>query len=173
METSIRKATEKDLEAILEIYNHSIIHTTSVYSYKPYSIAMLKKWFDEKAENNYPVFVAETDNKVVGFAVYGSFRNWPAYKYSVEHSVHVHPDYRRRGIAKKLMQEIINFANKNKVHTIIAGIDASNTASIQLHKQLGFEEVAHFKEVGYKFGKWLDLKFFQLILKTSFHPNED
>jgi len=173
METIIRKATEKDLEAILEIYNHSIIHTTSIYSYKPHTIAMRKKWFDEKVENNCPVFVAEINNKVAGFAAYGSFRTWPAYKYSVEHSVHVHPDYRRLGIAKKLMQEIINSANEHEVHTIIAGIDALNTASIQLHKQFGFEEVAHFKEVGYKFRKWLHLKFFQLILETSFHPNEN
>lgn len=89
METIIRKATEKDLEAILEIYNHSIIHTTSIYSYTPHTIEMIKKWFDEKLENNCPVFVAEIDNKVAGFAAYGSFRTWPAYKYSVEHSVHV------------------------------------------------------------------------------------
>jgi phosphinothricin acetyltransferase len=169
----IRPAEEKDLPEILEIYNHSILHTTSVYQYKPQTLEMRKKWFEEKRTVNHPVFVAETDNRVVGFISYGAFRAWPAYKYSVEHSVHIHIDYKRRGIAKMLLAKIIETAKQNDIHAIIAGIDASNIASIKLHEQFNFVEVAYLKEVGYKFNKWLDLIFLELILTTPESPTEE
>ena len=173
MEILVRKAETADLEIILEIYNHAIIHTTSVYSYQPHTLEMRTVWFREKTEHNYPVFVAETEGRVAGFASYGPFRMWPAYKYAMEHGVYVHTDFRQKGIAKKLMQQLIESARENEVHTLIAGIDSSNEASIRLHEQLGFEEAAHLKEVGYKFDKWLDLKLLQLILDTPHFPNEN
>lgn len=169
---TIRPAEEKDLPEILEIYNWSIIHTTSVYSYAAHTPEMRKKWLEEKKAANHPVFVAEKDSKVAGFIAYGPFRAWPAYKYTVEHSVHVHQDYRRQGIAAMLLKKLIESAKQNNVHALIGAIDASNHASIQLHEQSGFKEVGHFKEVGYKFNQWLDLKFFQLLLETPAHPVE-
>src|SRR5579863_4691879 len=103
----IRPAEEKDIPAILDIYNYAILHTTSVYSYAPHTMEMRKKWFEEKKAANHPILVAEADNKIVGFIAYGNFRAWPAYKYTMEHSVHVHKDHRRQGIARLLLEKII------------------------------------------------------------------
>src|SRR5665213_1198715 len=132
---SIRPATEHDLESILEIYNDAILNTTAVYDYKPHTIEMRKRWFAEKQVAKHPVLVAIVGDKVAGFVSYGYYRAWAAYKYSVEHSVYVHPNFRKRGIAKKLLEVIIEVAKENDVHAIIAGIDADNAISIQLHKQ--------------------------------------
>jgi len=87
--------------------------------------------------------------------------------------VYVHPGHRRKGIAKELLKKLIELAENNSVHTIIAGIDANNAISIDLHRQLGFLEIGHIKEVGFKFNTWLDLKFLQLILRTPENPNEN
>ena len=173
MQTIIRKAVEKDLPDMLDIYNDAIVNTTAVYDYKPHTLDMRKKWFEDKAKNNIPVLVAETDHQISGFASYGPFRAWAAYKYSVEHSVYVHQNFRRQGIAKKLLQVLIEEVKQKDLHTIIAGIDASNSVSIHLHKQLGFEEAGCIKQAGYKFGKWLDLLFMQLILENDLHPSEE
>jgi phosphinothricin acetyltransferase len=110
------------------------------------------------------VFVAEEDDVLLGFSSIGPFRKWEAYKFSVENSVYVSNEHRGKGVGKLLLQPLIDAARSLQLHTIVAGIDATNEASIALHKKFGFEEVAHFKEVGYKFGRWLDLKFLQLIL---------
>lgn len=164
MDTVIRIATENDLPAILDIYNDAILNTTAVYDYTPHTLVMRREWFAAKQKNGFPVLVAEHGGMVAGFASYGPFRAWAAYKYTVEHSVYVHPEFRRRGIAKQLMARLIEYAKQENVHTIVAGIDADNSVSIHLHRQLGFEQVAHFREVGYKFGRWLDLVFMQMIL---------
>jgi phosphinothricin acetyltransferase len=161
---SIRVATADDLPQMLDIYNEIIANTTAVFQYDPHTIEMRKEWFEKKEEEGYPVFVAEEDNIIVGFSTIGQFRNWQAYKYSVENSVYVKAGHRGRGISKLLLQPLIDSAKKMGMHTIIAGIVADNEASLALHKQFGFVEVAHFKEVGYKFEKWLDLKFLQLMI---------
>ena len=158
---NIRYATENDIQPMLDIYNEIIKNTTAVFQY---TLEMRKEWFIQKQRENYPVFIAEENNVVVGFSTFGQFRNWQAYKYSVENSVYVKADCRGKGIGKLLLQPLIDVAKQMQLHTIIAGIVADNKASIALHKQLGFVEVAHFKEVGYKFDKWLDLKFLQLML---------
>jgi L-amino acid N-acyltransferase len=160
----IRYATENDLPAILTIYNDVIVNTTAVYDYEPHTLEMRTAWFNTKMEQGFPVFVAEEDGKVLGLSSIGPFRAWAAYKYSVENSIYVAAEARGKGIGKLLMPPIIEIAKGLSMHTIIAGIDASNDASVQLHRHFGFEEVAHFKQVGYKFGRWLDLKFLQLIV---------
>jgi len=170
---NIRNATEDDLPGILEIYNDAIINTTAVYDYRPHTLDMRMAWFKEKKEKGIPVFVADNNGQVAGFASYGPFRAWAAYKYSVEHSVYVHTAFRRQGIAKQLMQVLIEHIKQKEIHTVVAGIDANNAVSIHLHSQLGFVEAGHFKQVGYKFGKWLDLTFMQLILKNNLQPKEN
>ena len=110
------------------------------------------------------MFVAEADGVFIGFSSIGPFRAWEAYKYTVENSIYVKADCRGKGIGKILLQSLIEASKALDMHTIVAGIDASNTASINLHKQFGFVEVAYFKQVGYKFGRWLDLVFLQLII---------
>ncbi len=161
---TIRQADEIDLPQILEIYNDVILNTTAVYDYEPHTLEMRKQWFETKQQQGFPVFVAEEENEVVGFSSFGPFRAWAAYKYSVENSVYVKADKRGKGIGKLLLPLLIDAAKELNMHTIIASIDATNDASLKLHKSFGFVEVAHFKEVGYKFGRWLDLKFLQLII---------
>ena len=169
---SIRPASEGDLPEILSIYNDIILHTTAVYDYKPHTLEMRKSWYASKLKDNYPVFVAVEDDKIVGFSSIGPFRAWAAYKYSVENSVYVATEHRGRGIGKILLPPLITAAIEKNLHVILAGIDASNDASINLHMHFGFREVAHFREVGYKFGRWLDLKFLELTLKTPSVPQE-
>ena len=158
-------ATEADLPQMLNIYNDIILTTTAVYDYEPHTLDMRKEWFQTKQKQGFPVFAAEENGVIVGFCTIGPFRReWTAYRYSVENSVYVKKDCRGKGIGKLLLQPLIDTAKQLKMHTIIAGIEATNEASIRLHESFGFKEVAHFKEVGWKFERWLDLKFLQLIV---------
>ena len=166
---TVRHTTEDDLQQTLDIYNEIIANTTAVFQYEPQTLEMRKTWFAEKQEKHFPVFIAEEDNIIIGFSTFGQFRNWQAYQYSVENSVYVKADCRGKGIGKLLLQPLIDAAKQMQLHTIIASIVADNQASLNLHKQFGFVEVAHFKEVGYKFNRWLDLKFLQLILSYKTH----
>lgn len=157
---------------MLDIYNEVIINTTAVYQYQPHTLEMRQAWFNTKKQEGFPVFVAEEGNTILGLSTIGTFRAWQAYKYSVENSIYVAAAARGKGIGRLLMHPIIEAARQMDMHTIIAGIDATNEVSLQLHRSFGFEEVAHFKQVGYKFGRWLDLKFLQLILNTPANPTE-
>src|SRR5438067_1793751 len=148
---AVRHAKETDLPQILEIYNEIILNTTAVYDYEPHTLEMRRQWFETKQQQGFPVFVAEEDDIIIGFSSFGSFRAWAAYKYSVENSVYVKADCRGKGIGKLLLAPLIDAAKKLHMHTIIASIDATNEASLKLHKCFGFEEVAYFKDVGYKF----------------------
>ena len=168
----VRDASETDLGAILTIYNHAIETTTAVFSYAPHTMAMRQEWFADKCAKGYPVLVADRNGAVVGFATYGPFRAWPAYRYSVEHSVYVAEGVRRQGIARRLMEHLLDRARAQDFHVVIGGIVSENTASLELHAGLGFEKVAHFKQVGYKFGRWLDLTFMQVVLDTPGEPRE-
>jgi L-amino acid N-acyltransferase YncA len=162
----IREANISDLPQILNIYNDVILNTTAVYDYDPHTPEMRAAWFKTKQEQGFPVFVMEDSGRIAGFSSIGPFRAWAAYQYTVENSVYVDSAYRGKGIGKKLMEPLIQAVKDRKLHSIVAGIDASNNESIRLHEGFGFQEVAHFKEVGYKFGRWLDLKFLQLIVHS-------
>jgi L-amino acid N-acyltransferase YncA len=160
----IRNAVKEDLLEILEIYNDVILHTTAVYSYTPHTLAMREEWWAQKVKDGYPVVVATLDGKVAGFGCLGSFRNWDAYQYTAETSIYVDAGYRQKGIGKLLYSRLSEIAVSGPWHVLIAGIDADNTASIKLHENLGFKEAGHFKEVGFKFDRWLDLVLMQLQL---------
>ncbi|WP_336517512.1 N-acetyltransferase family protein [Pollutibacter soli] len=163
----LRDGILEDLPQMLEIYNDIILNTTAVYDYNAHTLEMRTNWFNDRLRMNLPVIVAMDGEDLVGFGSFGQFRAWAAYKYAVEHSVYVRNDQRGRGIGKRILVQLINEAKKRNLHTMIAGIDASNDASIRLHEQLGFIEVGHFKEVGYKFNRWLDLKFLQLTIDNN------
>lgn len=167
MNILLREATENDLPAILAIYNHVIINTTAVYSDKPHTMQMRLDWYNERVTHKFPVFIADADGVVAGFSSFGHFRAWPCYRYTVEVSVYVDEAYRGRGISKQLSLALIERAREMNIHAVIAGISADNEVSIKLHQTLGYREVAHFKEVGYKFERWLDLKFFELLLPNT------
>jgi L-amino acid N-acyltransferase YncA len=166
----IRQAVENDMYQIMEIYNDAIQNTTAVYTYKTQTIEERLLWFKKKKEDNFPVLVAEEDNLVTGFATFGPFRPFPAYKYTIEHSVYVHKDYRKRGIGTALVKEIIKIAGEREYKTIVAGIDASNKNSIAMHEKLGFQYSGTVKKAGFKFGRWLDLVFYQLELPGPEKP---
>ncbi|MDP9077566.1 MAG: N-acetyltransferase family protein [Bacteroidota bacterium] len=164
---SIRDAQEVDLPAILEIYNEVILNTTSVYSELPHTLEMRKDWYQERISNNFPVFVAVIDSEIAGFCSFGHFRAWPCYRYTAELSIYVKATQRGKGISKLMLRLLIDAARKKNVHALLAGISADNDISIKLHQSFGFVEVAHFKEVGFKFNRWLDLKFLELILTST------
>jgi phosphinothricin acetyltransferase len=157
-------------DQILAIFNEAILTSTALYDYKPRTSAAMEAWFEAKRRGNYPVIGLEDDRKLLGFGSYGTFRAWPAYKYSVEHSIYVTPEHRGKGLGGILLKEIIAAARSQDFHVLIGAIDSANTASIRLHKAHGFEHAGRIKQVGFKFGRWLDLDFYQLILNTPAQP---
>lgn len=162
MSIKIREAIEDDLPAMLVIYNDIIINTTAVWHEEPHTLAMRQEWFNQRKQQGFPIFVASENTQILGFSTIGPFRPWHGYRYTVENSVYVATESRGKGIARLLMPPIIDAARELKLHAIVAGIEATNTISIALHNKFGFVEVAHFKEVGFKFGRWMDLKFLEL-----------
>ena len=166
--------TEPHREAIRAILNEAILNSTALYDYHLRTPEMMADWFAAKVKGNYPVIGVENDHgDLVGFASYGPFRAWPAYKYSIEHSVYVDARFRGRGIGRQLLRSLIEAAKAQGYHMMIGGIDAANVASIALHRSLGFARCASIQHAGFKFGRWLDLEFHQLLLPTPAHPVDD
>lgn len=168
----IRQATSEDLLDILKIYNDAILHTTAVYAYEPQTLENRQAWYEQKMQEGYPILVCEQDHRVVGFATFGPFRAWPAYQYSIEHSVYVDAASRKQGIGTALVKEIIAIAKEREYMTLIAGIDAENEKSIAMHKNFGFVHSGTIRKAGFKFNKWLDLAFYQLELNGPKNPTE-
>ena len=157
--------------AILGILNEAIENATALYDYQARTPAMMDAWFDAKEKARYPVIgVIDGGNQLLGFGSYGPFRAWPAYQYTVEHSLYVERSGRGQGVGRLLLAELIAAAKHQDFHTLIGGIDSRNAASIALHRRLGFEQCAHIRQVGFKFNRWLDLQFYQLVLNTPAHP---
>jgi phosphinothricin acetyltransferase len=158
---------------MLEILNDAIATSTALYDYRPRELASMTGWFDAKVRGGFPVWGALDDaERLLGFASYGTFRAWPAYKYSVEHSVYVRAGQRGQGVGKALMQRLIQSATEQDLHLLIGGIDAENAGSIRFHEQLGFCHCGTVRQAGFKFGRWLDLAFYQLILPTPAAPQD-
>ena len=167
----IRPATEADLQAILDIYNDAVINTTAVYTYTPHTLDMRRQWFNEHREAGLPVFRAgrgRRDSRIrqpMEISVRG-----PPTSTSIEHSIYVHKDFRRRHIATRLMEKLLEAANGAGYATMIAGIDADNAASIRMHERFGFTFAGKIVKAGYKFGRWLDLVFYQKLLDGPKQP---
>ena len=159
---------------ILAIFNDAIANSTALYDYKPRTMAFMETWFEMRKTGNLPILGAfDDDGSLAGFGTYGPFRGFAGYKYTVEHSVYVHPAKRGRGLGKRLLLEVIAAAEKQDYHVLVGGIDSENATSIRLHLNLGFTHCASIKQAGYKFGRWRDLEFYQLILPTPAAPDED
>ena len=159
--------------AILEILNEAIVNSTALYDYVPRPPQAMASWFATKRANDFPVVGAvDESGTLMGFASWGAFRAFPAYKYTVEHSVYVHVDHRGKGLSKLLMNELIRRAREAQRHVLVGCIDASNEASIGLHQRLGFVHSGTFPQVGFKFGRWLDAAFYQLNLDTPTDPQD-
>jgi L-amino acid N-acyltransferase len=157
--------------AILAIFNEALENSTAIYEYTPLGPDYMVRWFEAKAQGRYPVIGLENDaGELVGFASYGKFRDRPAYKYTVEHSIYVDARFRGRGHGRVLLEAIVAAAAEQNYHVVVGGIDASNAASIRFHEKLGFTHCGTVKQVGFKFGRWLDLALYQKILSTPATP---
>lgn len=164
---------ERHAAAILDIFNEAIVSSTALFDYRPRPPASMAPWFATKRQQGYPVIGLESDaGELLGFASWGAWRAWPAYKYSVEHSIYVHAAQRGRGLGRRLLQALVDRAAVQDVHLMVGGIEAGNHPSIRLHEQLGFSHAGTVREAGYKFGRWLDLAFYQRLLPTPAQPLE-
>ena len=163
----IREATVSDLGEITEIYNDIVLTSTAIYNDRPVTLEDRLAWWSARLEQGYPVLVAQDEGSVAGFASFGDFRAWPGYRFTVEGTVHIRSGLRGRGVGTALLQELIRLAQEKGKHTLVAGVDAENAASLRFLTRFGFEQVAHFREVGFKFGRFLDLIFLQYWLSAA------
>lgn len=162
----IRPATHADLPGILAIYNEAVLNTTATYDYEPRTLEHRTAWFEDHVKHGYAVLVAADDaGRVVGWSALNRFHDRKGYQFTTENSVYVAADQRGKGIGKLLLAPLIEAARQRGCHAILAGIDATNEASLRLHARFGFQEVARLKEVGYKFERWLDVVYLELLLQ--------
>jgi phosphinothricin acetyltransferase len=162
---------DRHAAAILEIFNDAIVNSTALYEYEPRPPESMVGWFQAKEAGLFPVIGAVSeDGDLLGFASYGTFRAWPGFKYSVEHSVYVHWNHRCKGIGEALMNQLVARATEQQYHLMIGAIDLDNAGSIALHEKLGFQLAGTIRQAGFKFGRWLDFAFYQRILETPDHP---
>lgn len=163
----IRLATADDLPAINDIYNYYVPRSTCTYQLEPEPLEGRQAWFASHPEDSYPVIVAEVEGRIVGWGSLSKFRERAAYQPTVEASVYIHHDFHRRGTGRALLVDLIGRARAIGYHSLIGGASGDQAASLALQESLGFTKVAHFKEIGYKFGQRLDVVFMQLMLKEG------
>jgi phosphinothricin acetyltransferase len=161
---ALRPATAADCPAISAIYNHYVVHDTCTYDEEPETLAARQEWF-AKHGPEHPVLVAEAGGEVVGWGSLSAFRARAAYRHTVENSVYLRHDWHRRGVGALLLAELIRQARALGHHAIIAGISAEQAPSLAIHARHGFVEVARLREVGWKFGRWLDVVYMELLLR--------
>lgn len=161
----IRTAHQGDLPALLEIYNHEVVSGTATLDLQPRTIEERQVWFDEHNTDNHPLIVAEKDGAVVGYATLSPYRTKEAYRSTVELSIYVHHEYRRQGIASALMENILCMAREDELtHTVVSVITSGNEASVKLHLKFGFEWSGRIPEVGLKFGRYISIDNYFLIV---------
>ncbi|APQ11892.1 GNAT family N-acetyltransferase [Pseudomonas oryzihabitans] len=166
MSLIVRDATPADLPAVLAIYNDAVANTTAIWNDNLVDLANRQAWFDLRAEQGYPILVAENaSGEVVGYSSFGDWRPFDGFRHTVEHSVYVRNDQRGQGIGPRLMTMLIERARACDKHVMVAAIESGNLASIRLHERLGFLTTGQMPQVGTKFGRWLDLTFMQLMLE--------
>ncbi|NCC42132.1 MAG: N-acetyltransferase family protein [Clostridia bacterium] len=161
----IRMAEIEDLQELLDIYNYEVIHGVATLDLNPKTLSEWREWFDAHNIENHPLIVAKTEGRVAGYASLSDYREKEAYKSTVELSVYISPDFRRRGIATALMKEIIEMAKKDEtIHSVVSVITAGNEASIKLHQKYGFTFCGAIHEVGYKAGAYQDIENYELMV---------
>lgn len=164
MKISIEVANTKHLPEILDIINYHILNTTAIYDYEIRTLEEQLSIFNHKKNNDFPLFVAIENETVIGFATYDNFRNKAAFQFTVEHSIYIDNNHQGKGIGKLLMNELIQYAKHKNIKNIIGVIDNDNKESIQFHENFGFINIGKITFGGYKFDKWLDTVFMQLII---------
>ena len=163
---AVLDAAEEHLRGILRIYNHAVAHTTAIWNDVLVDLENRRTWWRGRTDAGFPILVAvEGSDDVLGYASYGPFRAFDAYRQTVEHSVYVSEAARRRGVASALIQALEERARAQGMHVLLGGIAADNGPSLRLHGKLGFVETGRMPEVGQKFGRYLDLVFMQKLLR--------
>ena len=162
---NIRDAREEDVPGILAIYNHAVVHTMATADESPVALETRQEWFKERKQKGLPVLVYELEGKMAGWASLNPYSPKTGYRLTVDNSVYVHPEFQGRGIGRALLTELLSRARSAKFHTVVASIDAGNLASIRLHEQFGFVEVARYRELARKFERWMDVVHLQLMLE--------
>jgi len=160
----IRDAVPADFERITEIYNEVLTTSTAIYTDQPATVEERMEWGKARQQQGYPVLVAVEAGSVVGFGTFGDFRSWPGYRFTVEGTIHIHSSSRGQGVGTELLKALIVRAQAAGKHTLIAGVDSNNVASLRFLERFGFERVAHLREVGFKFERFLDLILLQYWL---------
>jgi phosphinothricin acetyltransferase len=164
---------ERHLNAILAIWNDAIISSTVIYDYVPRTPDMVAQWFQQKRQSGRPLIgIEDARGQLAAFATYSAFRPFPAYKYTVEHSIYVEKSQRNRGLGAHLMRALLDRATKQGLHVLIGVIDSANEGSIRFHQRFGFQPCGQIKQVAWKFNRWLDADFYQLVLPTPDKPVE-
>lgn len=155
-----RPAEPRDLPTLLAIYNQIVATSTAIYRDEPTTLEERAAWLSARRAAGFPVIVAERGGEVLGYASYGEFRGaFPGYRFTVEHSVHLSESARGQGVGATLMGHLLDLAREAGVHVMLGAVDADNAASLRFHEKLGFAPTGRLHEVGWKFGRWLDLVF--------------
>lgn len=161
----IRTARESDLPELTDIYNYEVLNGTATFDVNPKEANERREWLNSHNRDNHPLIVAEVDGHTAGYASLSQYREKEAYAATVELSVYIGPDYRRRGIARALIGAILREAREREdIHTVISVITGGNEASIRLHEEFGFTYCGTIREVGIKFGRYLDIVNYQLMV---------
>jgi len=158
----IRNVETKDAGQIAEIYNFYILNTHHTFETEPLSAEEMRERVVEISEN-YPYLVAEENGEILGYVYATQFKLRQAYKHSVEASIYVKNQAKQKGIGSELYKILLEEFAETDVHAIMAGISLPNEASVRFHEKLGYEKVAHFREVGYKLGRWVNVGFWEML----------
>jgi len=161
---TLRGATEADLAVILDIYNNAVLHSTATFDLEPRTWEGQQRWFEEHRPP-YALFVATVGDTVAGWGSLSRFRPRPGYRFTAEDSIYVQQGFRERGIGASLLERLIEAASRGRFHSVMALIDGDNAVSVRLHERFGFRHVGTFREVGFKFGRWLDVVHMQRMLE--------
>lgn len=159
----IRNVSVNDAKQLVEIYNYYVVHSIVTFDEVPFSEEDFKVRI-ETISSEYPFIVFEEDNNILGFAYSNMFRQKPAFNKTVEATIYLKHDVQGRQIGTHLYTELLNKLKAQNYHAVVGGLTLPNEPSVRLHEKLGFKQVAHFKEVGFKFNTWLDVGFWELIL---------
>lgn len=159
----IRHAKPSDIQQICKIYNYYVMNTPITFEEIPVSIDEMKKRLSEFS-GDLPWYVYEEDGEILGYVYASKWKGRCAYRFSIEITVYVDHESIGKGIGSHLYTEMLKFLKETSIHAVIAGISLPNNKSQNLHEKFGFKKVAHFNEVGFKFGKWIDVGYWELLL---------
>ena len=163
---TVRQAEDRDLTLILEIYNEAVLNSTATFDTEPRTMDAHREWA-RQFQPPFVLLVAEQAGQIVGWACLHPFGAKPGYRYTTEDSVYVRSDRRAGGVGRLLLQALVEYGRTAGFRTIIARIAGDNPASVRLHQSLGFARIGLEREVGYKFGRWLDVVVMQRMLSEA------